>query len=176
MKDALQRMVADDVAEVVAGSAWSGEDIAAFQAQSGMTLPDRLAAYLTEFGTVFYEQPLFDVTFQSGSTHTTELGRIGHRPDRMLGETQSYLDVTNTQTGAFISAARIPAGFVVVGDAEGKRSCLLMDAVNADNPAVYLWGIAYDPWGQGDNTMGLGLVADDLAVWLDALARNPYRQ
>jgi hypothetical protein len=176
MKDALQKMVADDVAEVMAGSAWSAVDIAAFEAESGMNLPHRLVAYLMEFGTVFYESPLMDVVFPSGSRFTTELGRIGEDPETVLRDTKSFLVHTSSVTGAVVAEARIPSGFVIMGNAEGNRSYLLMDAVNRDNPAVYLWGLAYDPWGQGDNTMGLGHMADDLAEWLAAMAANPYRQ
>ncbi|WP_308917137.1 hypothetical protein [Jannaschia sp. LMIT008] len=176
MKQAIQTLIDDEAAEVDEGSAWTCDDIAAFHAQIELRLPERLLEYLTQFGTVFFESPRFAVTFPSGSTFKTELDRIGDRPDKLVHDTKFYLDQYNTQTGQFLQAARIPKGYIIVGEAEGKRSKILMDGVNVDSSAIYLWGISYDPWGEGDNTMGLGHVSDDLADWLGVMAEDPYGQ
>lgn len=174
MRDALNRLVAAEVAEIKYGSAWTGEDISRFEAKSGLKLPDRLASFLKRFGKVFFESPLFDVTFPSGATLPLELDSIGFTPERMLHWTTLYQE--RTEGSEVVEPARLPPGFIVVGQAEGKRSLLLMDGVNRDNSAVLLWGIAFDAFGEGNNTLGLGRVADDLAEWLRALSENPYRQ
>lgn len=51
---------------------------------------------------------------------------------------------------------------VFFGSADGCNAYLLMHGDDPDNNAVYLWERATDPWGTGDNAMGLAKVADHL--------------
>ena len=163
----------DGLGELAASTQWQDADVTRFETETGLALPRELAAFLKSHGKLFLEFLVMSASFDGGRTQNTEVERIGGGVDQLITDSQRFLEQRNRVTGDVIEPARSPEGYIHIGEAEGKRSRLLMDGVNPDNNAVYIWGIAFDPWGEGDNTLGLGYVADSLSDWIIHLSQNP---
>ncbi|KGJ01597.1 hypothetical protein SAMN04487972_1632 [Paracoccus halophilus] len=67
----------------------------------------------------------------------------------------------------------VPDGFINIGHAEpgpdGIYVLLNVDANSQDYGKVYAWINANDPWMIGDNTRGLGFVADSFTEFMNNL-------
>jgi hypothetical protein len=61
---------------------------------------------------------------------------------------------------------RVPEGMVFFGTADNNYAKLLANGRDASDNAVYLWEMAADDWGTGDNRAGLVRVADTLPQFI----------
>lgn len=161
------------LAEVQSSAIWTDADFDRFKTETELVMPTQLRAILASYGKLFLEELVLTASFDGGKAQKTEVSRLGGSVDELIKSSTQYLDVYNTKTGALFEKARAPEGYIHIGEAEGKRARILMDGVNPDNNAVHLWGIAFDPWGEGDNTLGLGYIADSLVDWIIHLSQHP---
>lgn len=133
-----------------------------------MLIPVQLREFLLEVGicSAGYDDA-FLVKFDGGGTAINETQVIGSAtPDRIIKNSTNFLSYHYGEKRDKLMPGRVPNGYIFMGTAEGGHAHLLMDGTNPDNNAVYIWGLAYDPWGEGDNTLGIGKCGDTLAEFL----------
>ncbi len=165
------------------GEQWSEEDIAVFERDAAvyrerksparLKLPKQLKEFLLKHGSVGAEtNNAFVINFPSGARAKNEMVSVGHAVENMINDSRSFIPLLYGPNHDQLMPGRVPNGYVFMGTAEGGHAYLLMDGTNPENNAVYIWGLAYDPWGEGDNTLGIGKCADTLAEFLYNL--RPY--
>lgn len=69
----------------------------------------------------------------------------------------------------------LPPGFIGIGYAPGHQDnyiLLATDPKSQDFGKVFIWARANDPWVTGDNTRGLGYVADNFAEFMNNLTEK----
>ena len=132
-----------------------------------LVLPYQLSEFLLKYGRVGAEMNnAFFAEFSGGVRAINELVGVGHSSSRMKTNSGSFISLLYGANNDKLMPGRVPNGYIFMGTAEGGHAHLLMDGTNPDNNAVYIWGLAYDPWGEGDNTLGIGKCADTLAEFL----------
>ncbi len=179
IKQAMEKMATVENFDWEPQDAWSAEDVAKLEdglvysripgdEVRKLSLPSQLKEFLREVGIcgAGYDDA-FLVTFDSGGTAINETQVIGaFTPDRIIKNSKTFLPYYCGENHDQFMPGRVPYGYVFMGTAEGGHAHLLMDGTNPENNAVYIWGLAYDPWGEGDNTLGIGKCSDTLAEFL----------
>lgn len=83
-------------------------------------------------------------------------------PQTMQSQNAIIAESIYADPGAVI----MPPGFYAIGSAYGKademRLMVNLDGTSADYGKIFVWHLAHDALGTGDNTRGLGFVADNL--------------
>ena len=143
--------------EVIAATAWSVSDIRAYEAATGLKIPDQLRTVLMQVGHCGVESnDAFIVTHDDGS-------RSVHESQILVSSRNSFMAMHQM----FMKDDPWPNQFtlpmVFFGTADAGHSYLLMDGTNPENGEVYFWERATDPFGTGDNAKGVAKVADSLA-------------
>lgn len=138
---------------------WSEKDIADFEAETGLLIPDQLAEVLKLCGWNGFGEPhenaLFVAVFEDGtrSVHESQVlvssKKIIHQNHRMYIANPNWKD-------------QFTLPMIFFGTADGGNSLTVMDGRDRTNNKVYLWEEASDPFGTGNNARGLGLVAPTL--------------
>jgi hypothetical protein len=166
--EAVSRMKQFDDMAYQAGDEWSAEDISTFEKETGLIMPDQLKSFLLRYGVVgSYDHGAFKITFRSGNVGYTEIQVVG-TSDRelMIRRSLGFVEHRYGENNEGLERGRVPPGYIFFGTAEGGRSNLLMKGDGSGDEAVYHWGLAYDPWMEGDNRTGIGYVAPSLADFL----------
>jgi hypothetical protein len=168
LEDAIAAMRSRNDLEWESGDEWSDGEIERFERDTGLKIPPQLKKLLQEYGIIGAEEHCcFRVTFPSGNTSSTDIQVIGaSSSDELKKDSQNFLEHRYGSDTEKILPARVPPGYIFFGTAEGGRSHLLMKGDGSGDEAVYHWGLAYDPWMEGDNRTGIGYVAPSLADFL----------
>ncbi|KGJ02593.1 hypothetical protein IT41_17120 [Paracoccus halophilus] len=70
----------------------------------------------------------------------------------------------------------VPEGYMDIGTAEGDREytsvLLSVRKGESDYGKVFTWMQSHDPWMEGENTQGLGFVADSFTDFMNNLAER----
>jgi SMI1-KNR4 cell-wall len=147
---------------------WADADFRDFEVTTGLKIPSQLAQVLKQIGGGCAEQNnSFLVRYDNGSCSVHETQILISMKETMLGSQELF--ITNSSW-----PDRFNLPMIFFGSADGGNSYLLMDGSNPENNAVYFWERATDPWGTGDNTLGLGKVADSLYEFFYRL--RPYEE
>ena len=144
------------------GDPWSDADFAAYTAETGLTIPAQLEEVLRIHGALLAEwddnmegTPWFLAEFEDGTiTKNEALSLVASRENMESSHRMFRLDT--------VWPDRFPLDMVFFGTANNNYLYLLMNGKDATDNAVYCWFMASDPFGTGNNTMGLGRVADSL--------------
>lgn len=140
-------------------SLWTDQDIADYESQTGLQIPDQLAEVLKLYGWNGFEQPdlyaNFVATFEDGSRSTHEVQVLVSGKKRFYDRHNMFIT-----TPAWPNQFTLP--MVFFGTADGGHAYLLMDGRDRSNNKVYLWEQASDPFGTGNNARGIGVVAPTL--------------
>ncbi len=73
---------------------------------------------------------------------------------------------------AFHDSVLVPPGFIVIASGEIEDIVMNVDPNGPDFGRVYARERAQDPWGEGDNTRGLGLIADSFTEFMNELTQE----
>ena len=114
-----------------------------------------------------YDQTYFLARFQ---THTEVCWYDGLFAPQMI-ESQNAIIAESIYADA--GAVIMPPGFYAIGSAYGKidemRMMICLDQASPDYGKIFVWYLAHDALGTGDNTRGLAHVADSLDAFFNGL-------
>jgi hypothetical protein len=159
LDQAIAKMEASGDWESDENTLWSAKDIADFEAETGMLIPDQLAEVLKRYGWNGFGEPhenaLFIAVFEDG-TRTTHESQVLVSSKKTIYQSHRMFIANPSWRDQFT----LP--MIFFGTADGGNSHVLMDGRDRSNNKVYLWEQASDPFGTGNNARGLGLVAPTL--------------
>ncbi len=159
LEEAIEKMQATGDWSFDEDSLWSDQDIADYETETGLQIPDQLAEILKRYGWNGFEQPERHANFVATFEDST---RSTHEVQVLVSAKKRFYDRYNM----FIAKPNWPDQFtlpmVFFGSADGGHAYLLMDGRDRTNNKVFLWEQASDPFGTGNNARGLGLVAPTL--------------
>lgn len=139
------------------GSNWSDSDLTKYETETGLVIPNQLKETLRNIGFFAVEdRDSFLVNYEDGTRSVHETQMVVYHMEHMLWARRAF--ATHDDTGD----PRMPLPMHFFGTADGGNNHLLMDGTDPNNNTVYFWRRVDDPWGEGDNTKGLGKVADTL--------------
>jgi hypothetical protein len=135
---------------------WNASELAEYQRETGIKLPQQLAYVLREIGECYVEENDGFVAERDDGTRSV------HNTQVLVGDMEWIMSTYELLISKSEWPDRLPGQLVIFGSADGGNAYLMMDGTGEQNNAVYLWARATDPWGTGDNATGLEKVADSL--------------
>ena len=146
------------------GKPWTDADFMAFTAATGFVIPTQLEEALRAHGPLIPEwddnmegTPWFLAEFEDGTVTKNEvLVLLDSREEMVTSHRTFKTDYVN------VWPDRFTPDMVFFGTANNNYMHLLMNGKDPTDNAVYCWFMASDPFGTGNNALGLGKVADTL--------------
>lgn len=137
------------------------EALTAAAQQLGRGLPEPLRRLLKEADGAYVDPEWVVVEWPTPEGDVPELVQLHYLYD---------VDTLIKESRAL--AQRLPQGALAIGQDPGGALLLLLTE-GEDAGAIRFWRMAYDPYGEGDNTAGLGLVAASLDEMLASMEPEP---
>jgi len=165
LEEAIAGLQKQSSQNVVKGPSWSSEDFARLLSETKCAVPSQLEQTLSAHGRVdTSEFKYFLAQWSDGRVSKHEIQTlVKPSPDSMIDEFLSF------RVNPDLNEDRFPYDMVFFGTADGGHSVLLANGTNPNDNTVYLWEKAGDPWGVGDNAVGIAKVADTFFGFLCGL-------
>ena len=142
---------------------WTDAEFAILEEKTGCVVPRQLEALLRKYATIHVGNPdPYAPQYDAFLADWPDGSQTKHAVKTLIDRHQTMLDSHFIFRHDKALPDRFPHQMIFFGDADGGHSVLLMNGTDVDDNAVYLWMMAGDPWGEGDNTHGIAKCADTL--------------
>ena len=137
------------------------EALDAAERELGRALPQALRGLLGRANGAYASPEWFVVEWPGPDGDTSELAQLHY-----------LYPLATIVKESHALASRLPSGALAIGQDPGGALILMLTSGD-EAGSIRFWRLAYDPYGEGDNADGVGVVAASLEQWLDALEPEP---
>jgi len=164
LEEVIENLKNKSTGKYIHGAPWSDKDFERLLSETGCRVPRQLEQTLKTYGALDpWQEQYFLSHWPDGTVkkHQTQIS-VGD-VDSMIDEFQSF------RVNPAWNEDRFPYDMVFFGTADGGHTVLLASGTDQSDNTVYLWEKAGDPWGVGDNAIGIAKVADTFFEFLCGL-------